>query len=259
MKKLYLFTLLFFFCTTGTQAQSLHPPVYQGDQITAKKGNISIHPILHASMVLQWNGKTIYIDPYGGATRYAAYPKPDLVLITDVHGDHMNKKTLADLDLSNTEIIVPLAVKDKLGKTIKVKKTRTLANGKKLKIMGIKIKAIPMYNLPETAKTRHPKGRGNGYIITLGGKRLYISGDTEDIKEMRALKHIDVAFVCMNLPYTMKVSNAASAVLDFKPKVVYPFHFRGKNGFSDVKKFKQLVNKGNKKIEVRLREWYRKK
>ena len=250
MKKLYILTLLLLLCATGTQAQS--------DQIATKKGNISIHPVLHAAMVLQWNGKTIYIDPYGGAARYAAYPKPDLVLITDVHGDHMNKKTLTALDLSNTEMVMPKAVKEKLGTAIKAKKILTLANGKKLKIMGVRIKAVPMYNLPETAKTRHPKGRGNGYIITLGGKRLYISGDTEDIKEMRALKNIDIAFVCMNLPYTMKVSSAASAVLDFKPKIVYPFHFRGKKGFSDVKKFKQLVNKGNKNIEVRLREWYKK-
>lgn len=249
MRKIYLLVMLLGWAMM-VQAQS--------DQIKAKKGNITIHPVLHASMVLQWNGKTIYIDPYGGAARYKVFPSPDLVLITDIHGDHLNKKTLSKLDLSKATLVVPKAVKAKMGE-IKGKKVATLANGKRMKAMGIRIKAIPMYNLPETAKTRHPKGRGNGYVLTMGGKRLYISGDTEDIKEMRALKRIDVAFVCMNLPYTMPVDKAASAVLDFKPAIVYPFHFRGKGGFSDVNKFKQIVNKGNNKIEVRLREWYGKK
>lgn len=249
MRKIYLLVMLLGWAMM-VQAQS--------DQIKAKKGNITIHPVLHASMVLQWNGKTIYIDPYGGAARYKAFPAPDLVLITDIHGDHLHKKTLSKLDLSKATLVVPKAVKAKMGE-IKGKKVATLANGKRMKTMGIRIKAIPMYNLPETAKTRHPKGRGNGYVLTMGGKRLYISGDTEDIKEMRALKRIDVAFVCMNLPYTMPVDKAASAVLDFKPAIVYPFHFRGKGGFSDVNKFKQIVNEGNDKIEVRLREWYGKK
>ncbi|EAY24917.1 MBL fold metallo-hydrolase [Microscilla marina] len=249
MKKLYPF--LFFFLGWATLGQA------QSDQIKAKKGNITVHPVLHAAMVLQWNGKTIYVDPYGGAARYKAYPAPNLVLITDIHGDHLHKKTLDALDLSKATLVVPKAVKAKMGE-LKAQQVATLANGKKMKTMGIKIKAIPMYNLPETAKTRHPKGRGNGYVLTMGGKRLYISGDTEDIKEMRALKGIDVAFVCMNLPYTMTVDSAASAVLDFKPDIVYPFHFRGKGGFSDVNKFKQIVNKGNPNIEVRLRDWYKK-
>lgn len=251
MKKLYTIGLLVLLALMQVQAQS--------DQIKAKKGKITINPVLHASMVLQWNGKTIYVDPYGGADRYAKYPKPDLILITDIHGDHMHKKTLKALDIKNAEVIAPQAVIDRLNKEdvkFAPKKYHALANGKSKKRLGIKVKAIPMYNLPETAKSRHPKGRGNGYIVTLGGKKLYISGDTEDIKEMRALKNIDIAFVCMNLPYTMKVEQAASAVLEFKPKIVYPFHFRGKGGFSDVKKFKSIVNKGDKKIEVRLREWY---
>jgi L-ascorbate metabolism protein UlaG (beta-lactamase superfamily) len=113
-----------------------------------------------------------------------------------------------------------------------------------------------MYNLPDDSTARHTKGRGNGYILTLGGKRFYISGDTEDIPEMRNLKNIDVAFVCMNMPYTMTEEQAASAVLDFKPKIVYPFHYRGQGGFSDTQKFKMLVNKGDASIDVRLKDWY---
>jgi len=133
---------------------------------------------------------------------------------------------------------------------------QVLNNGGKTNVFGISISAIPMYNLPEGSDSRHTKGRGNGYILDFGGKLIYISGDTEDIPEMRALKNIDVAFVCMNLPYTMDINQAASAVLEFKPKIVYPYHYRGKDGLSDVNGFKGLVNKGDPKIEVRLRNWY---
>ena len=118
--------------------------------------------------------------------------------------------------------------------------------------LGIGITAIPMYNLPETPDAFHTKGRGNGYVLTIGGKNIYISGDTEDIPEMRALKNIDIAFVCMNLPYTMPPDQAAQGVLAFKPKIVYPYHYRGQ----DVNIFKNLVNTGDKNIEVRLRNWY---
>lgn len=134
----------------------------------------------------------------------------------------------------------------------------TLKNGESKKVEGISINAIPMYNLPESATAMHTKGRGNGYVLKAGGKSIYISGDTQGIPEMRALKNIDVAFVCMNLPYTMDVTEAADAVLAFAPKVVYPYHYRGKDGLSDVNKFKSLVDAGNKGIDVRLRDWYAK-
>ena len=116
------------------------------------------------------------------------------------------------------------------------------------------IEAIPMYNLTPERQKFHTKGRGNGYVVTLGGTRVYISGDTEDIPEMRALKKIDVAFVCMNLPYTMTAEQAADAVLEFKPKIVFPYHYRGKTS-QDPEKFKKLVAK-DKNIEVRIRKWY---
>ena len=113
-----------------------------------------------------------------------------------------------------------------------------------------------MYNLPESPDSRHVKGRGNGYVLSFDKKLVYISGDTEDIPEMRDLKHIEVAFVCMNLPYTMDVDQAADAVLDFKPRIVYPYHYRGSSGLSDVGYFQNLINEGDKHIEVRLRNWY---
>lgn len=225
------------------------------DQIETSKGVLSIQPILHGSLVMTWDSKTIYVDPYGGAKAFEGIAPPDLILITDIHGDHMNTETLAAIETSRSVIVAPQAVFDKLPENLRVK-TVILSNGGTTEQVGISITAIPMYNLPETADSRHVKGRGNGYILNLGGKRIYLSGDTEDIPEMRALTNIDVAFVCMNLPFTMDINQAASAVLEFKPTIVYPYHYRGQGGLSDVEGFKKLVEAGSDKIEVRLRNWY---
>ena len=130
-----------------------------------------------------------------------------------------------------------------------------LANGETFEQFGILVEAVPAYNLTEDRQQFHPKGRDNGYVVTLGGKRIYISGDTEDIPEMRSLKSIDVAFVCMNLPYTMTVEHGADAVLAFAPKVVYPYHYRGQDVMSDLEEFARLVD-ANDDIDVRLLEWY---
>lgn len=122
--------------------------------------------------------------------------------------------------------------------------------------LGFKIEAIPMYNIPESDKSYHPKGRGNGYVIEKSDTRVYISGDTAGIPEMRNLENIDMAYIAMNLPYTMSVEEAADAVLAFKPKVVYPYHYRTPEGFSDVAKFKEIVNGKNPEIQVIQLEWY---
>jgi len=229
----------------------------QPDIIPTTQGDLSISPILHSSMVLEWDDKTIYVDPYGGGQMYSSFAAPDLVLITDIHGDHLNQETLKELALENTELIAPQAAIDILGKEMPFKNMIALSNGEDTDWHAVGVEAIPMYNLPETSDSRHPKGRGNGYVLSFGDKRLYISGDTEDIEEMRNLQDIDVAFVCMNMPYTMDVEQAANAVLAFKPEIVYPFHFRGGGGiFSDVKEFKKLVNQQDPAIEVRLRDWY---
>jgi L-ascorbate metabolism protein UlaG (beta-lactamase superfamily) len=227
----------------------------QPDVIETNKGPLTIQPVQHASLVLSWNGKTIYSDPHGAISLFEGLKAPDLILISDIHGDHMNIETLTALETSNARIVVPQAVAEKLPESFKDKLV-ILNNGGSTTLYDIKITAIPMYNLPEDADSRHTKGRGNGYVLTMGGKQLYISGDTEDIPEMRALKNIDIAFVCMNQPYTMEINQAADAVLAFKPKIVYPFHYRGQGGLSDVEAFKKLVNDGDKKIEVRLRNWY---
>lgn len=225
------------------------------DMISTASGDIKITPILHGTLVLEYQGKTIYVDPYGGAEAFEGQKKPDIVLITDIHGDHHNQETLDGLDLKNTIMVAPQAVAEKLPKNSS-KQIDVISNGETKTIENITVSAIPMYNLPETDDSRHPKGRGNGYILTMGDKKVYLSGDTEDIPEMRSLKNIDVAFICMNLPYTMDVDQAASAVIDFKPVIVYPYHYRGTDGLGDIEKFKELVNASAPNVEVRLRNWY---
>jgi len=221
-----------------------------GDKIATRDGDLTIHPINHATFVMAWKDKTIYVDPVGGGKRFDGLPKPDLILVTDIHGDHLDAGMLEAIGGSAT-IVVPAAVAEKLPEKLG-KQTTMLANGETKSVAGVSIEAVPMYNLTADRLKYHNKGRGNGYVVTLGGKRVYISGDTEDIPEMRALKNIDVAFVCMNLPYTMTVEQAAGAVREFKPKIVYPYHYRG----SDTEKFKQLVGSDGG-VEVRLRDWYK--
>lgn len=225
-----------------------------GNSITTDEGPVTIHPVEHATFVMKWSGRTVAVDPIGGAARFEPFGKADLVLITDVHGDHLSIETVQGVARSTATIVAPQAVAEKFSETDRGRIT-VLANGESLDWDGSTIEAIPMYNLTPERQGFHSKGRGNGYLLTLGGARIYIAGDTEDIPEMRALKNIDAAFVSMNLPYTMDVEAAADAVLEFKPKVVFPYHYRGKGGMSDLEEFRSLVAK-DPKIEVRLLEWY---
>jgi L-ascorbate metabolism protein UlaG (beta-lactamase superfamily) len=247
-----LLTLLLLTLLPGLPTYAQRPAP---DRIDTRQGPLLVQPVSHASLVLTWNNKTIYVDPSGGPETYAGLNPPDLVLITDIHGDHCDLKTLAGLNTAKATFVVPQAVADKLTETAKAQVV-VLPNGEKTQQAGLSITAVPMYNLPETPDSRHPKGRGNGYVLDLGGKNVYLSGDTEDIPEMRALKNIDVAFVCMNLPYTMDVDQAAAGVLAFKPKIVYPYHYRGQNGLSDVEAFRKAVAAGKANVDVRLRNWY---
>jgi len=250
MKQALVFLTFILFLTINLTAQRSAP-----DLIETNQGSLSIQPILHGTVVFTWNNKVIYSDPYGGSKAFEGIAPPDLVLISDIHGDHMSLETLQALDLSKAILVVPQAVADKLPENLKGKLV-VVANGASTLQLGINIEAIPMYNLPEVADSRHTKGRGNGYVLTMGGKRIYLSGDTDDIPEMRALKNIDVAFVCMNQPFTMTINEASSAVLEFKPKIMYPFHYRGQAGLSDVEGFLKIVKDNNPAIEVRLRNWY---
>jgi L-ascorbate metabolism protein UlaG (beta-lactamase superfamily)/acetyl esterase/lipase len=227
------------------------------DTIETSKGTIIIQPVFHGALVLKLGNKTIYVDPYNGINAYKGLPIPDFILITDIHQDHLDTATINAINISNAKFIVPQAVADKLHPRFNDKLT-ILNNGNSMAEFGISITAIPMYDLPESPNARHTKGRGNGYILEYAGKRIYISGDTDDIPEMLGLKNIDIAFVCMNQPFTMTIQQAASAVLAFKPKIIYPYHYRDMNGFSDIEGFKKIILQNNSNIDVRLRNWYEK-
>ena len=215
------------------------------EEFSTSAGPVRFAPIQHASLILEAAGKVVYIDPAQG--NYEGLPQADLILITDIHGDHMAPAVLAKLRKPGTVVFAPEAV----AKT--VTDATIVRNGESRAWQKWTIEAVPMYNLkrgPQPGQLYHDKGRGNGYVLTFGGRRFYFSGDTEGIPEMRALRDIDVAFVCMNLPYTMPPEEAAEAVRAFHPKVVYPYHYRG----SDLGVFeKALAGSG---IEVRLRNWY---
>ena len=219
------------------------------EEFKTAKGKLIITPINHATLVIEWNGKTIYVDPVGQAAWYKAFPKPDLVLLTHIHGDHYRAAILQAVVGPKTQLVASPTLASVLEKELKAK-TITVANGASTDKVGFKLEAVASYNTTPPRKRFHPKGHGNGYVLNLGGKRIYLSGDTEGTPEMLALKDIDVAFLCMNLPYTMDVAAAAKAVRAFKPKVVYPYHSRGQ----DTVKFKALVGDA---AEVRLRDWYK--
>jgi L-ascorbate metabolism protein UlaG (beta-lactamase superfamily) len=225
----------------------------QGDTSLAST-TVEVIPISHASLILQWGDTVVYNDPVG-AELFAGRPEPDLILITDIHGDHLSTSTLQAVVGSSTTLIAPHAVADMLPESLKTNLV-ILNNGEVSKQGALTVQAIPAYNLRQEDRERHTKGRGNGYVIEGGGSRVYIAGDTEDIPEMRALQDIDIAFLPMNLPFTMSVEQAAAAALAFKPAKVYPYHYRGQAGLSDVNQFKTLVNQGNPAIEVVLAEWY---
>lgn len=250
---------------TAVAASTENQPLSKGHRIITESGELTLHVIEHATFVLQWGGKTIYVDPVGGARLFRGFPQPDIILITDIHSDHMNWETVKNVISAKTRIVSPrIPVKrqpkgkglvNKIPKGLRGK-IDYLENDRTAYYGGIAIEAIPMYNLSSDRARFHNKGRGNGYVVDFEDLRVYISGDTEDIPEMRELKDIDVAFVCMNSPYTMEVEKAASAVLEFKPQVVFPNHYRNRDGtFSDVQKFKELVAEDSG-IEVRLLNWY---
>jgi L-ascorbate metabolism protein UlaG (beta-lactamase superfamily) len=212
------------------------------EEFKTSAGTLKITPIQHASLMIEGGGQVIQVDPAQG--NFDGLPQADLVLITDIHGDHFSAAVINKVKKAGATVIAPQAVADMYpGATV-------MRNGETKKTGAWTIEAVPMYNIKRTQY--HEKGRGNGYVITYGGQRFYFSGDTEGTPEMRALKNIDVAFVCMNLPYTMPPDEAADAVKAFHPKVVYPYHYQG----SDLKVFESgLQGTG---VEVRLRDWYAK-
>ncbi len=230
------------------QAQGAGADVFKGDG-----GAITVHPVSHASFVMETPIGTIYSDPVGDPSSYAAFPRPDLILVTHRHGDHYNAETLTALAEDGSEIVTCPDVLEMMPANVKAK-SRAIANGQGTEWKSLKVDAIPAHNLTKGRMKFHPKGRDNGYVLNFNEFRVYISGDTEDVPEMRALTDVDLAFVCMNLPFTMTAAAAASAVGEFKPKYVYPYHYRGRDGGTqDPKDFARLVGSA---AEVKLVDWY---
>jgi L-ascorbate metabolism protein UlaG (beta-lactamase superfamily) len=216
-----------------------------------ESGEIIVHPVEHASLVLEVPGMVIYADPVGGAGAYEGLPPPDLILVTHEHGDHYDAETLSALLGENTRLITNPAVHDMLPADLRARAT-AMANGESTTANEIGIEAIPAYNTTEDRLQYHPEGRDNGYVLTIDGRRVYVAGDTEDIPEMRSLRNIDVAFVPMNLPYTMAPEQAADGVIAFAPGQVYPYHY----GESDVGVFERLVGEADVATEVVRHDWY---
>lgn len=211
------------------------------------QGELKLTAIRHASFMLEAGGQVLHCDPWSQGN-YTGVPQADLILITDTHGDHLDLKALALVRKASSIIIAsPEAA-------AKIEGARAMKNGETTQVGPWKIDALPMYNMkrgPAEGQVFHQKGRGNAYLITYGGFRLYNAGDTEGVPEMRALKSIDAALIPMNLPYTMTPEEAADAVKEFKPKVAIPFHYRG----ADLTVFeKALAGTG---VEVRILDWYK--
>lgn len=217
------------------------------ETITTSEGDLVIHPVEHASLVLEWGGKVIYIDPVGGAALYEGLLAPTAILITHGHGDHFDVPTLEAI-AGSAPLLTNEDVFGKLPPGLKANAT-SIANGAGGEIDGVKLKAIAAHNTTEDRLKYHPAGVGNGYVLSFGDKQVYVAGDTEPTDDMLALTDIAVAFLPMNLPYTMTPEQAVEAINVFKPGIVYPYHY----GDSDLSVLKTGVGEHT---EVRLRNWY---
>jgi L-ascorbate metabolism protein UlaG (beta-lactamase superfamily) len=224
-----------------------------GDHLTTTNGDVVIHPLYHASFLMSWDGKIIYSDPDDDPayeSRYAGMPKGDLILVTHEHGDHYSTAKLTALRATGGIIIVPQRIYNLAGFAAFRPNAIALPYGVSTNLMGLNVLAVPGYNTPN-----HPYTNNNSYVLTLGGKRIFISGDTGDVPEIRALTDIDVAFLCMNLPFTMDPGSATNVIRAMRPKVVYPYHYREGTSTANAATFKQWLGT-DLGIEVRLRSWY---
>ncbi len=227
----------------GTAAMAQGP--FEKDVIKTTAGDLTLAFIGHGSLVLGFDGTVIHVDPYGKLADYATQPKADLILITHQHPDHVDAKAIAQIRTGKTVVVLTEACARSVFGGI------VMANGDTRTVAGVAVEAVPAYNLVhkrDDGQPWHPKGEGNGYVLTFGKTRVYIAGDTENTPEMKALKGIDVAFLPMNLPYTMTPEMVADAARAFRPKILYPYHF----GETDPAKLVTLL-KDTPDIEVRVR------
>jgi L-ascorbate metabolism protein UlaG (beta-lactamase superfamily) len=234
--KLLLLTLVLFSSVIASAAN------FAKDVFKTKEGKtLEITFIKHGSLMLKYNNKIIQVDPVSSYADYKQFPKADLILVTHEHGDHLDMKAIAASRKSGTKIIAnENSVK-------KMSEGKAMKNGESTNVFNIKIDAVPAYNMTEGHTQFHPKGRDNCYILTFGGTRVYISGDTEDIPELKNLKNITIAFLPVNQPYTMTVPQAARAAKMFMPKILYPYHY----GETKIEALKTALNGSG--IDVRIR------
>ncbi len=252
-----LLPLLLLIMLVGVAVAAVDEPVADfvpapADTVDTDQGPLVVHPFGHASLALQWRHLTIVVDPVGGARRYAHLPRPQVILVTHGHGDHFDADTVSDLAGEHTTVITPPDVAESIPAIDPV----VLSNGVSAATLGVVVTAVPAYNRTEGRLDFHPRGRDNGYVLDLGGIRVYVSGDTEDVSEMTALGAIDVAFLCMNLPWTMSGKQALSAARAIAPRVLYPYHFRNRDGsFADLDALQQGLQ-AEGVSEVRVLDWY---
>jgi len=219
---------------------------FQSDVIKTSSGDLLITFIGHGSLMFSFGGKVIHVDPYSKLADYSKLPKADIVLITHEHRDHLDLAALEKVRREKTRVVLTGAGAGQVNGGIIMK------NGDKTTMEGIMIEAVPAYNIVgkrENGQSYHPKGSGNGYLITFGDKRVYVAGDTENIPEMKGFKNIDLAFLPMNLPYTMTPEMVADAAAMIQPKVLYPYH----TGDTDIAKLTALMS-GRKSTEIRIRK-----
>ena len=219
---------------------------FETDTFRTSGGDLKISFVGHGTLLFSYGGKGIHLDPVGEYTDYDRMPKADLVLFTHEHHDHMDLKALDKIRTEKTRILMAEACAGKVQGGVVMK------NGDVKTVDGIRIEAVPAYNLVhmrEPGAPFHPKGPGNGYVITFGDKRVYVAGDSENTPEMKALKGIDIAFLPMNLPYTMTPEMVADAAKAFRPKILYPYHF----GETDTSRLIELL-KDTRDVEVRIRK-----
>jgi L-ascorbate metabolism protein UlaG (beta-lactamase superfamily) len=219
---------------------------FEKDVIATSAGELEVTFIGHGTLMFVFGGKVIHIDPWSRLADYSKLPKGDLVLLTHHHGDHLDPTALKEIGKDNTIVVLTEICAEKVDGGIVMK------NGDLQSFMGIDVQSVPAYNLVhkrENGEFYHPKGEGNGYVLTFGDTRVYIAGDTENTPEMKALEGIDYAFLPMNLPYTMTPEMVAGAVNAFIPSVLYPYHY----GDTDLSELVELL-KDNKDIEIRIRK-----
>jgi L-ascorbate metabolism protein UlaG (beta-lactamase superfamily) len=215
------------------------------DTIKTSQGDLLITFIGHGTLMMTFDGKVIHVDPFSRLADYATLPDADLVLITHQHGDHLDSKALDQIVTPSTVIVANPAAAESIDGA------KVLKNGEEIETLGLPIQAVPAYNLVhkrDNGEAFHPKDRDNGYIVTFGGTRVYIAGDTENVPEMEKLGAIDVAFIPANLPYTMTPEMFADAAKKVKPKILYPYHY----GDTDTGKLVELLA-GEGEMEVRVR------